>query len=81
MPVTDKTYNKLIFSIGGGVKLTYPFICDGKRNGSATRCVTYPQEGYSVAIKHTTRDGTEYEDASDDYIEARCTTVGMCPFL
>ena len=37
MPVTDKMHNKLIFSIGGGVKLTYPFICGGKRNGSAIR--------------------------------------------
>ena len=36
MPVTDKMHNKLIFSIGG-VKLTYPFICGGKRNGSAIR--------------------------------------------
>ena len=37
MPVTDKMHNKLIFSIVGGVKLTYPFIGGGKRNGSAIR--------------------------------------------
>jgi hypothetical protein len=36
----------------------------GKENGPATRCVTYPGKGYSVAIKHTTRDGTVYEEAS-----------------
>lgn len=35
-----------------------------KKNGSATRCVTYPGKGYSAAIKHTTRDGTVYEEAS-----------------
>lgn len=48
---------------------------EGKGNGSATRCVTYPGKGYSVAIKHTTRDGTVYEEASGHNEVVRCLTV------
>lgn len=53
MPVTDKMHNKLIFSIGIGVKLTYPFICVGKRNGSATRCVTLRKKAVGALTLHT----------------------------
>lgn len=52
MPVTDKMHNKLIFSIGG-VKMTYPFICGGKRNGSATRCVTLRKKAVGALTLHT----------------------------
>ena len=52
--------------------------CSEKRNGSATRCVTYLlREGYSAAIKHTTRDGTVYEEAPGHDNVVRCLTVRL----
>lgn len=75
MSVTDKPHNKLIFSIGGGVKLTYRFIWGEKENGFATRCVTYPGKGYSAAIKHTHGAKPYMKKHRATICDVRCLTV------
>ena len=56
MSVTDKPHNKLIFSIGGGVKLAYRFIWGEKENGFATRCVTLRKKAVGALTLHTGRN-------------------------